>query len=283
MHSPLYYRTLGNKYLDIILLVNIMHSIILAYRKSKKDLEVVRKMYKEYQSTFERDFAEDIALIEEALSRQRQQYVMQAEAAAASAVRQNDVPTEPPLGLNENEPQPRPTKVGLNFEVHDEERPSCQEGHGPENVAPVYEYEPKESGPKESGRETQEAAPKYKASKGSIKKLYRLLCKKFHPDNNLGDETYNSTFVEIQKTYEAGNEPGLIEIGIEQGINMEPYIENPDELCSHWTLKIDEAQKEINHLQATIVWIWNVTTDERKRKEMRPHMINKIRERALDA
>ncbi len=260
-----------------------MHSVIKTYRKCKKDLDVVRNMYKEYQAKFERDFAEDIAQIEEHLSRERQKTVQQQQ-----SERQPPAPEQNQFFMqNVTDQEPPPGEpVELNFQVQDAERPPGQPTG--EKVAQVN-YPPGTADAHDSASNTsnasaskcaQKAAPKYRTSKDSIKKLYRTLCKKFHPDSNAGDETYSATFVEIQKAYESGNEEGLIEIGLEKGMNMDMYIENPEELCTYWTNKIEEIRQEINHMQATIVWVWNITTDERKRAEMRPQMVNKIRERA---
>ena len=102
----------------------------------------------------------------------------------------------------------------------------------------------------------------------------------FHPDNNSGEDKYNAIFVDIQKTYEAGNEAGLIEIGLERGMNMDEFIENVDELSAHWTSKTEEIKKEIDYIKSTIIWVWNTTTDELTRQEMRPYMVNKIKERS---
>ena len=43
---------------------------------------------------------------------------------------------------------------------------------------------------------------KQTADIGEIKKAYRTLAKKYHPDKNLGDETASKKFVEIAQAYE---------------------------------------------------------------------------------
>ncbi|KAG9900145.1 DnaJ protein-like protein, partial [Aureobasidium melanogenum] len=45
------------------------------------------------------------------------------------------------------------------------------------------------------------------ASERELKKAYRTLSKKYHPDKNPGDETVQKKFVEIAEAYEALSEP----------------------------------------------------------------------------
>ncbi|KAK4984896.1 DnaJ-related protein scj1 [Elasticomyces elasticus] len=50
------------------------------------------------------------------------------------------------------------------------------------------------------------------ASDGELKKAYRTLSKKYHPDKNPGDETVHQKFVEVAEAYEALIEPSTRKI-----------------------------------------------------------------------
>lgn len=57
----------------------------------------------------------------------------------------------------------------------------------------------------------------------TLKKQYRKLAKKFHPDNNPGRENYaNKMFIQVQKAYETLKDPKkkqIYDMGGEDAVN----------------------------------------------------------------
>lgn len=98
-----------------------------------------------------------------------------------------------------------------------------------------------------------------------IKKLYRLLSLKTHPDKNKGTQESKEEFAEINKAYKEKDVLKLFKFAIKYKINMTPCIV---ETCiSLFDKTIKEMQGKIDHIKQTVAWNWGTASDEEKQTQ----------------
>lgn len=231
-----------------------LNEVMQQYKNIKTKYVTVQSQFEQFKRVFEKDFNDEIMSIE------RQQI----ERSQQEALRQAQL-----------ERQPKPTKdkpIGGNIEVSLRELPKEQES----KPKPKPEPMPQPSRPKakmtrkkqaDTAPETAVAAKPPKLN-GYLSKLYRKLCKKFHPDICGSDEQ----FIKLQQTYEGGDNMELIEIAVDQDMNVDEYIENKEQMIEYWKQEIIRIDKEIYNMTHMLPWVWCMADPERK-KELRPNMI----------
>jgi hypothetical protein len=95
-----------------------------------------------------------------------------------------------------------------------------------------------------------------------LKKLYRLLSLKTHPDKNNGSQESKELFAEINKAYKAKNILKLFKFALQYKIEINPVI---IEKCSAlFENSIKEMQDKIEHIKKTVAWNWGISSDEQK-------------------
>lgn len=247
-----------------------MNEISDTYRRVKGEFVEVQQKHRDFQIKFESDFADEILRMEEQLSREREDQLKATQKPAPPDVRvqqvnlTEDPPHEPVQHVQHVQHVQADENVNVNFQVRDEEKPHTETTN---RKASVHYPGTKEKIDKP-------AAVKLPVSKEGIKKLYRTLCKKFHPDN--GAKT-DATFVAIQKAYDTGNEIAMLEIGLETGMNLDVYVENKEEYIAMWKGRIEEMRCEMETLRKSIVWIWCNCSSAREREQIRENIIQHLK------
>lgn len=95
-----------------------------------------------------------------------------------------------------------------------------------------------------------------------IKKLYRILSLKTHPDKNNGTTESKEEFAKINKAYKEKDILRLFKFAIKYNIEITPIIL---ETCiSLFDKTITELQEKIYHVKQTIAWNWGIASEEEK-------------------
>jgi hypothetical protein len=95
-----------------------------------------------------------------------------------------------------------------------------------------------------------------------LKKLYRLLSLKTHPDKNNGSQESKENFTEINKAYKEKNILKLFKFALKYKIEINPVI---IQICSSlFENNITEMKAKIEHIKKTVAWNWGISSDEEK-------------------
>lgn len=95
-----------------------------------------------------------------------------------------------------------------------------------------------------------------------LKKLYRLLSLKTHPDKNNGSQESKENFAEINKAYKEKDILKLFKFALKYKIELNSVI---IEKCSVlFENSIKDMQAKIEHIKQTVAWNWGISSDEQK-------------------
>jgi hypothetical protein len=95
-----------------------------------------------------------------------------------------------------------------------------------------------------------------------IKKLYRLLSLKTHPDKNNNSIESKEIFAEINLAYKNKNILKLFKYAIQYNVQIPSSILNT--CISLFDKTIIEIQSKIEHFKKTIAWNWGTSSEEDK-------------------
>lgn len=88
---------------------------------------------------------------------------------------------------------------------------------------------------------------KFGASEAEIKKAFRKLAVKYHPDKNMGDEYFSQKFIEVKEAYDILINPSSrkeYDIALEAYLNKQSQQERREEQERQYTQKQAEKEKE---------------------------------------
>lgn len=251
-----------------------LSDIMQQYKKIKSKYVTVQSQFDKFKQIFERDFNEEIVILERKRIDESQQ----------EALRQV-----------QEEQNPKPRKdvgIGGNVEVSLRELPKAPGASDADSGAPRLEPDPESASASRTEKppSAPTSKPKAKMTKrklhsepetavaakppnltGQLSKLYRKLCKKFHPDICGSDEH----FLKLQQIYEQGDNIELIEIAMDHDIQVDEYIQNKEQMIEYWKTEIIRIDKEIYNMTHMLPWVWCMADTERK-QELRPTMIKHL-------
>jgi hypothetical protein len=95
-----------------------------------------------------------------------------------------------------------------------------------------------------------------------LKKLYRLLSLKTHPDKNNGSQESKEIFAEINKAYKDKNILKLFKFALQYKIEINPII--IEKCTALFENSIKEMQDKIEHIKKTVAWNWGISSEEEK-------------------
>jgi hypothetical protein len=95
-----------------------------------------------------------------------------------------------------------------------------------------------------------------------LKKLYRLLSLKTHPDKNNGSQESKEAFAEINKAYKDKNILKLFKFGLKYKIEINSVIIH--ECTTLFENSITDMKTKIEHIKKTVAWNWGISSDEEK-------------------
>ena len=95
-----------------------------------------------------------------------------------------------------------------------------------------------------------------------LKKLYRLLSLKTHPDKNNGSQESKEIFAEINKAYKEKNILKLFKFALQYKIEINPII--IEKCTALFENSIKEMQDKIEHIKKTVAWNWGISSEEEK-------------------
>jgi len=229
------------------------------YKNIKEKLTMVENQFEKFKQVFQADFEPIIAEIEN-------RRIEQAEMEAVRIVQQEQqrkVNTDTvPVSGNVNVSLREIPQEKVKEPVHD----------GPTPAKMTRRKLKSEDIP---APETAVAAKKPKLS-GQLSKLYRKLCKRFHPDVHGDDQQ----FLAIQQKYESGDNVGLIDTAIQNDMPIDEYIDNREEMANYWQQEISRMEQEIYNLTHMLPWVWCMA-DEQRKQILRPTMVDQIQQHGI--
>lgn len=107
-----------------------------------------------------------------------------------------------------------------------------------------------------TGDPVNDTIPEKTAKNDNIKKLYRKISKKLHPDKNLMNENSKEEFIKLQNAYQEDNLIELILIAEENKIEIDDEIIGDPENIEIIKDNIISFEKKINHIKNSFAWIY---------------------------
>lgn len=234
-----------------------LSNVMRDYKRIKEKLGIVLKQFEKFKLNFQHDFQTVIAEFENkriALAQQEAMKIVQQQKDTVRAPKsKDDINVEVEVNLR---------KLSKEETASEASAPAPQSAKMTKRIPPT------------SPPESAVAATKPFLG-GQLSKLYRKLCKKYHPDVCGSDKQ----FMEVQQSYESGDNLGMIELAIQSDIQVDDYIDNTDEMVKYWKTEINRMEQEIYNLTHMLPWVWGMA-DGATKQEIRPNIIRQLEQNA---